>query len=216
MNKRLFFVLPASALVLVLVAGIACGDDGEDGTATPGPTLTEGPTDTVGPTPTESPSETAGPTPTATEQPFSGAREPVEKAGPPAPPVAVQTDVRYGAHPDYDRVVFDFIDNHPGYRIEYVAPPILADGSGLEVEIEGEAFLQVRFNTAQAHDEAGNSTVDEDKFEIMPGLTSVVEIERTGDFEGYVTWVLGLPEELDFRVYDLGDPIRVVVDVGHP
>jgi hypothetical protein len=205
-NRRLFFVLLASVLVVALLTGIACGgDDDENGTITPSPT----PSEAAG-------SPTEGPTPTATEEPFSGAREPVEQADPQAPPVATQTDVRYGAHTDYDRVVFDFIDNHPGYRIEYVEPPILADGSGLEVEIAGEAFLQVRFSTAQAHDEAGNSTVDEDKFEIMPGLTSVVEIERTGDFEGYVTWVLGLPGELDFRVYDLDDPIRVVIDVGHP
>ena len=43
-----------------------------------------------------------------------------------------------------------------------------------------------------------------------------MEIERTGDFEGQVTWVLGLTEELDFRVSDPTDPTRVVVDVGHP
>jgi hypothetical protein len=209
-NKRLFLV--TILVAVALAAGIACGDDGDEtGTATPSPTQSE-----AAGTPTLGPTETAGPTPTATEQPFAGAREPVEGADPQVPPVAVQTDVRHGAHSDYDRVVFDFLDNHPGYLIEYVDPPILADGSGLEVEIEGEAFLQVRFSTAQAHDEAGNLTIDEDKLEIMPGLTSILEIERTGDFEGYVTWVLGLPEELDFRVYDLDDPIRVVVDVGHP
>jgi hypothetical protein len=111
-------------------------------------------------------------------------------------------------------VVFDFEANAPGYRIEYVDPPILADGSGLEVEIEGEAFLQIVFLGAQAHDEAGNTTVDE--AEIMPQLPSIVEIEKTGDFEGHLTWVLGLPEELDFRVTDLTEPTRVAVDVGHP
>jgi hypothetical protein len=84
----------------------------------------------------------------------------------------------------------------------------------MEVEIDGEAFIQIRFLGAQAHDEAGNTTVDD--LEIMPGLDSILEIERTGDFEGYLTWVLGLPEELDFRVIDLSDPTRVVVDVGHP
>jgi len=210
-NRRPLFVLLASVLVVVLLTGIACGDDDENGTSAPSPTPSE-----AADTPTEGPTETAGPTPTATEEPFSGAREPVGKADLQAPPVATQTDIRHGAHTDYDRVVFDFVDNSPGYVIQYVDPPILQDASGLEVEIEGKAFLQVRFSTAQAHDEAGNLTIDEAKLEIMPGLTSVVEIERTGDFEGYVTWVLGLPEELDFRVYDLDDPIRVVIDVGHP
>lgn len=214
MIRRIASKIVIVTATVVLVAGIACGDDDDGGaTVTTSPTATtasETPTGAA----TESPSATETPTPSPTEEPFSGDREPVVKDDPAAPPVATQTDVRYAAHGDFDRVVFDFIDNSPGYRIEYVEPPILADGSGLEVEIEGEAFLQVRFSTAQAHDDDGNATIDE--FEIMPGLTSVVEIERTGDFEGYVTWVLGLPAELDFRVSDLTDPIRVVVDIGHP
>lgn len=210
MDRRLLLGLLTGVGALVLVAAVGCGDDDDDGgtaTATASPT----PSESAG-TPSAAPTATDGATPT--EEPFSGARDPVEKSDPMAPPVALQTDVRYAAHSDYDRVVFDFTDNAPGYVIMYVDPPILADGSGNEVEVEGAAFLQVRFSTAQAHDDAGNSTVAE--MEIMPGLDSIVEIQQTGDFEGYVTWVLGLPEELDFRVIDLEDPTRVAVDIGHP
>jgi len=207
-----FIQVAAILAVFVLLIGAACGDDDDGGT----PTLTGTPSATVSPSPATSPTE--GPSVTAaaspTEEPFSGGRDPVEKDAPAVPPVAVQTDTRFAEHADFDRVVFDFTDNAPGYRIEYVDPPILADGSGLEVEIEGQAFLQVRFLGAQAHDEAGNATIDE--LEIMAGLASILEIELTGDFEGQVTWVLGLPEELDFRVTDLTDPTRVVIDVGHP
>lgn len=216
MHRRTLMILTSVLTAFLLVAAVTCGDD-DDGngtttTGTPSPTET-GETTTAAPT--DAPTETASPAPESpTEEPFSGDRDPVEKEGPAVPPVAVQTDVRYAEHADFDRVVFDFMDNAPGYRVEYVDPPILADGSGNEVEIAGEAFLQVRFSTAQAHDEEGNLTIDE--LEIMPGLDSVVEIERTGDFEGYVTWVLGLPEELDFRVSDLTDPFRVVVDIAHP
>ena len=138
----------------------------------------------------------------------------MEKSAPAVPPNAVQIDTRVGEHGDYDRVVFDFEENSPGYVVEYVDPPIVADPSGLDVDIDGDAFLQVRFLGAQAHDEAGNTTVSQ--LEIMPGFTTIVEIERTSDFEGQVIWVLGLTEELDFRVTDLTDPTRVAVDVGHP
>lgn len=211
MKRRLMAVLLTSMAAAALLAGAGCGDDddGATATATEGPTVTQG-AESPSPSPEGSPTATAEPT----EEPFSGARGTVQRADPLAPPVATQTDLRYAAHTDYDRVVFDFTDNRPGYVIEYVDPPILADGSGNEVEIDGAAFIQVRFSTAQAHDDAGNATVAE--LEIMPGLASVLEIQQTGDFEGYVTWVIGLPEELDFRVLDLEDPTRVAVDIGHP
>jgi hypothetical protein len=185
----------------------ACGDD--DDAPSPTPAVT-----TAAPTATSDVSGSPSPSPSATDEPFEGARDPVEKDAPAVPPAAIQTATRYAEHTTFDRFVFDFSENAPGYRVEYVEPPILADGSGNEVEIEGEAFLQVRFLGAQAHDEAGNQTIDE--VEIMPGFETVVELESTGDFEGQVTWVFGLTEELDFRVIDLEDPTRVVIDIGHP
>jgi len=195
------------SISVLALAFAACGDDEQ----TSSPTMTES-ASTVTDSPLASDDPTA--TSTSTEEPFKGARDPVEKDAPAVPPTAIQTDTRYAAHSDYDRVTFDFEGNAPGYKIEYVNPPIVADASGNEVQIEGESFLQVRFLGAQAHDEAGNTTIDE--LEIKPGLSTVVELERTGDFEGQVTWVLGLSEELDFRVIDLTDPTRVAVDIGYP
>lgn len=213
MKRKLLVGLLAGMTAVALLAGFGCGDDDDAGepTGTVTPTPSE-----AAESPTEAPTETEGVTPSPTEEPFSGGRASVQRGDPDAPPVATQTDIRYAAHDDYDRVVFDFVDNRPGYVIEYVDPPILEDGSGNEVDVAGEAFIQVRFSTAQAHDDAGQLTIDEELLEIMPGLTSIVEIEQIGDFEGYVTWIIGLPEELDFRVLDLEDPVRVVVDVGHP
>ncbi len=36
-----------------------------------------------------------------------------------------------------------------------------------------------------------------------------------GDFEGVVTFGLGLRERAGFRVFNLSNPTRIVVDVGH-
>jgi hypothetical protein len=122
----------------------------------------------------------------------------------------VLTDVRVASHEGFDRVVFEFRDNMPGYRIEYVEPPITTDGAGFPVEIEGNAYLKVRFAVAQAHDDAGNPTISER--DLKPGLPSVMEVEMTGDF----TWVLGLRQEADFRVSKLKGPNRLVVDIAQP
>ena len=144
-----------------------------------------------------------------------GTRGPVEKADTgTAPPVPTLVGVTTGRHEGFDRAVFEFERRLPGYRIEYIEPPLTADGSGLPVDIAGSAFLQVRFSVAQAHDDAGNVTIE--ARELKPGLPSMVELEQTGDFEGYVTWVIGLPEELDFRFADLEDPFRVVIDIAQP
>ena len=218
-------LIALTTLLAVVAFGAACGgdddDDGDDVTETPvatSPAATS-PAASVTEEPTPCPttpanSATAAPSPEPTDA-FEGGRDPVEKSGPAVPPVAVMYDLRYGCHGTFDRIVFDFRDNIPGYRIEYVEPPISQDGSGEPLEIEGEAFLYVRFNVAQAHDESGNSTYTGPR-EITPGLESVSEMEMAGDFEGYVTWGIGLPEELDFRVIDLADPYRVVIDIEHP
>lgn len=201
-------IFAAAALSAVLLLA-ACDDDEESATPTPAgsPAATASPAPTGGASPA-----TATPSP----EPFSGSTEPVEKEAPPAPPTAIMTDVRTGEHATFDRIVFDFQNGLPGYRVEYVSPPILADGSGLEVEIDGSAFLQVRFNPAAAHDPDTGASTYAGPLEITPGLASVLEIERTGDFEAYLTWVFGLPAQLDFRVIELTDPYRIVIDIAHP
>ena len=65
-----------------------------------------------------------------------------------------------------------------------------------------------------AHNEAGETTVP--SLELSPGLTSILELDSTCDFEGYVTWAIGLSEEADFRVIELTEPFRLVVDVRTP
>ena len=43
-----------------------------------------------------------------------------------------------------------------------------------------------------------------------------MEVESACDFEGEVTWMVGVTAETDFRVTDLADPFRVVIDIAHP
>ena len=182
---RLTVLLLTAVMLLVLAA---C--DGGDGGATP--------------TTTDAPAATAA---------FEGGREPVEVLDR-APPTPLLVDVRTGQHEGFDRVVFEFRNVLPGYRIEYVQSPIAACGSGMPVTIAGDAFLQMRMTPAAAHDEQGNVTFG--TTEITPALPTILEVESTCDFEGEVTWVLGLSEEVDFNVFFLTDPYRLVIDVSHP
>ncbi len=145
---------------------------------------------------------------------FQGTREPAVRPG--SPPVAQLVDVRTGLHDGFDRTVFEFQVGLPGYRIEYVKPPIEADASGLPVEIEGTAFIRVRFEPAAGYDPSTDDVSYSGPLEITSDLPALVELERTGDFESQLTWVLGLSELVDFRVTELQAPFRVAIDVKHP
>jgi hypothetical protein len=124
--------------------------------------------------------------------------------------------VRAAEHTTFDRFTLEFDTAPPGYKVEYVDPPILADPSGKEVTIDGEAFLQITMQGAVANYLAAGGEPYTGPSELKPGLPNLVEAELTGDFEAVLTWALGVNQEADFRVLTLDGPPRLVVDVGHP
>ena len=181
--------------VLALTFLAACGDGGGE----PAPTSTA-------PAPSPSPVET----------PFEGGREPVEKEVP-SPQVAYLANVRTEEQELFDRVIFEFEGGSTGYRFQYVEPPIIEDPSGLPVEVGGNAFLQVVFFSASGVDlSEATPRITCCATEPQTGLTALVDLRKTGDFEATLSWVLGLDAEVDFQVTELSDPYRIVIDVGHP
>ena len=193
-----------------LLAVPACG--GDDGAAAP----SAGPTVTVTVTPTPAPSAPAS---TAPQRQWSTDPVSVRFVGR-VPPVPTLSGIRIGAHPEggYDRVAFDF-DRMPGYIVKYQSS-IVDDGSGKPVDLSGDAFIQLVFNPARAHDNSGSSTLAERPVTPVtvdvPGLTSYV---LNGDFEGYVSVALGLPEKLGFRVGHLrssSGKVVVFIDLARP
>lgn len=160
----------------------------------------------------------ARPVPSPTGMPpFEGTRGPVAKQVP-SPRIAFLTDVRTGRHDEgFDRVTFQFDGGSTGYRIEYVQSPITEDPSDLPVNIEGNAFLRVVFFSATGVDISGPTP----RFtccasDITTGLPSLADLKQTGDFEATLSWVLGLSEEVNFRVEEFQNPYRIYIDVLHP
>lgn len=213
MMEKPGFVL-AGVLLLSVVA--SCGE-GAPSQTTPTAPAGETPEATPPASPTPAVTATLAPSPTPSATPsspaFEGTRGPLEKEG--APPTALLVDVTTGLHEVFDRVVFEFEEGTPGYRIEYVEPPITGEFSGLPVEITGNAFLRVSFRGAAGFDPFTGEPTYDGPLEIAIGLPSLLEAERTGDFEGVLTWVVGLAAEVDFRVLTLEEPFRVAIDVAH-
>jgi hypothetical protein len=128
-----------------------------------------------------------------------------------AAPTAVLRDVRTGTHDGFFRTVFAFGARVPGYHIEYVDRPVYHCASGEPMAIAGEAWLEVRFRAAAAHTEAGAVTIAERDRTLDGPLLR--QLTLTCDFEGDVTWVLGLAAPHRYRVAELTDPPRLVLDV---
>lgn len=130
----------------------------------------------------------------------------------PASGVVPLTSVETGRHEGFDRVVFGFADGRlPGHRLEYVDRPVRRCGSGEPVPLPGDGWLEVRLLDARAHTEEGEATVA--RGGPTPDLGLVRELALTCDFEGRVTLVLAVASPNRYRVLELREPARLVVDV---
>jgi hypothetical protein len=193
---RLRWLIVPVVCVLV-VAG--CGDDDDDRAA--GRTTT---------TTTEAATTSSSTTTSTTAATFDGSTSPTSI---PADGNGVLTDVRIGAEGGVERVVFEFRDDAlPGASIQYVDPPIEQDGSGEPIEVDGEAFLEIVMMSATSFDfETGEPAYDGPD-RVTGGTSLIREVVRTGDFEGYLTWVVGLDRKVDYRALKLDDG-RFVIEL---
>jgi len=175
-------------------------------------------------TPVSSPTATPIATPTAalstevsesgdTSNPnFEGTIAVTEKKRSERPPATIRT-VRTATHEGYDRIVFEFAESGlPGYRIEYTDKPVQKCGSGEMVSVRGNARLLIQIQPANAHTEAGQVTTYPERERTL-SLPVMRELKLTCDFEADVQWVLGLASKNRYRVVELLNPARLVVDI---
>jgi hypothetical protein len=109
----------------------------------------------------------------------------------------------------HDRVLFTFEGSMPGYRVRYV--PRVTDRGGRRLPLPGEAFVEVTFEPAQARDPDGKPTFPTGT--LTPGSPALRQVRFAGDFEGQVSFGLGVAGRGGFRVSELRNPTRVAVDV---
>lgn len=137
----------------------------------------------------------------------------VEKRKPGLAP-AILRKIRTGRHGSFDRVVFEFRGGVvPGYHVEYIDRPVRACGSGDVVKVAGDGWLSVRLTPAQAHTDAGKPTIGYRERRLR--LPVLRELQSTCDFEGEVAWVLGVSSPNRYRVMELSNPARLVIDIKH-
>ncbi|MEO8001917.1 MAG: hypothetical protein ABI644_08575 [Arenimonas sp.] len=129
--------------------------------------------------------------------------------------IQVLKAVRFGNPPDVDRIVFEFNDaGLPEWELKYVEPSQVTNcGSGDPVTVAGNAWLQITFRGAQAHNESGEATSGPTRK--LLNQIALRELVRTCDFEGEVTWVAGVMRENEYTSLVLANPSRLVIDIAH-
>jgi hypothetical protein len=114
-----------------------------------------------------------------------------------------------------DHVVFDFDgkgSTPPGYSITYGTPPFTADASGAPVPVAGNAFVVVKVHPGYGYDFAsGKQTYTGPKRVPVNSSNHVRAIVETGDYEGVLTWVIGLDAKRPFSVQATGTPNHQLV-----
>lgn len=134
-------------------------------------------------------------------------RQPRSSEGFPSGGLAQLTDARAGDHDDFDRFVLELPGEPIGWQVEWVDDP--RHPSGEPVDVRGDAHLTVHV-TATAN--WGDGDYDGPDRVAIDGDVAT-EAVLTEDFEGMLTWVVGLQREAPFAVDVLDDPQRFVLDV---
>lgn len=119
--------------------------------------------------------------------------------------------VATGCHPTFDRFVIRARFATPSYDVRYVNQ-VVADPSGRPLSLRGSKRIRVVIRRARGHTQAGTNLLPSVRTPLCPNLR---QIKKAGDFEGVVSFGLGLRSKTGFRVFRLTGPTRIVIDLAH-
>ena len=133
----------------------------------------------------------------------------------------LMVDARLGAHFDFDRFVLEF-ESHPAgniagppdsYSIQWVSQPPIQFGSGQSIEVQGPEYLEILLH-AYAYSRGPIPSEYSGLTEIQAtGTLNVTEAVFGGEVEGKLIWAIGAKNRTGFRVLEIPDPPRLVIDI---
>ena len=122
--------------------------------------------------------------------------------------MANMTAARVEEQTDYDRFVLQMDSIVPTFTVTRQAKPVFQQGaSGQSVTLKGTAGVLVTVHSATGATTFAGST------DIVNAQNQVLlEARQLQDYEGYVSWGLGLAQPSCMRVFTLDSPARLVID----
>jgi hypothetical protein len=122
--------------------------------------------------------------------------------------VANAVTARVAEQAGYDRFVLQLDSAVPSWTVKRQASPVFPYGaSGQTITLSGTSGVLVSVQSATGANSFSGST------DLVHGEYMVLkEARQTQDFEGHLSWGLGLGKAACFRAFTLADPGRLVVD----
>ncbi len=121
--------------------------------------------------------------------------------------------VRVAKNKGFDRVVFEFDGGKPKYVIGYLPSNIYStEGGDEKIKIAGNVFMVINIY---------GIGVDDPPCELKNypkkklGFPSLMQIQSGVWFEGIWDFLIGVKAEKPFRVQELSNPSRLVIDFKH-
>jgi hypothetical protein len=132
----------------------------------------------------------------------------------------VSYKMRTSRHKNFDRIVFEFDERDvPEYTVYYKNAPILIDRSHIEnpakptkeetINVKGKAFVIIDFALGFAGIDVRSPSMGEQD------LPVVRDIKTVDWFENFFSFAVGLKAKKAFRVRELSNPTRLVIDFKH-
>src|SRR2546423_13511649 len=113
----------------------------------------------------------------------------------------------------FDRVVFEFKDSFPNYRVEYLKSHFYdAEAGRVRIREPGNVFLQIEFFVVPTDEQLKFS---EAKGFVPKGRLRMPSLQSVKDkvlFEGFYDFLMGVSSRKPYRVTELSNPTRLVID----
>ena len=118
------------------------------------------------------------------------------------------TRIRSSQHKNFDRIVFEFAGGSlPMYQTLWEKPPFFEGETDIPVKIAGSKFLTIQFYP-------NGEWIKGYKVE-KADFPMLRETALTYNWEGTTAFTLGLKSDTKFRVIELENPTRLVIDFKH-
>jgi hypothetical protein len=124
------------------------------------------------------------------------------------------TAVRTGEYSGYDQVAFQFSGKLPGYTVQR-AQTVYSDPKGTPVPLAGQAYLRVVFRGTSAVCPQPPHQTYIGPAVLNPYYPQLLTVSAAGDFEGVLSFGIGLAAQGGYHAFTLTSPDRLVIDVSH-
>jgi hypothetical protein len=199
-----------AAIVCLAFALTGCGSGSNDNEAAAPSTTSTSPTTTSTSPPSMQTVPDCMPSPSASTSPQKSSANANRET-------MYLESVTTGADECTAKVLFGFEEQAPGPGFEVSYQPAdtakIEDASGNPIEIDGDAFLVVKLNPAMTAKIDGDQvTKTYNGPRRISGSDPITEVVKTGDFEGVVTWVIGLDSKRSFTTNASESQLAIEID----